>query len=76
VTQGLIYHYFGSKEKLLFATVDTHGFLPEMRRILSASYQRAADEVLLEIGQLLQRFWPRKTIWCGASYGNPRSTRR
>jgi AcrR family transcriptional regulator len=49
VAQGLIYHYYDSKEELLFAAVDKHGFLPEMRRILSASYGRPADEVLLEI---------------------------
>jgi AcrR family transcriptional regulator len=28
VAQGLIYHYFESKEELLFAAVDKHGFLP------------------------------------------------
>jgi TetR/AcrR family transcriptional regulator, cholesterol catabolism regulator len=49
VAQGLIYHYFGSKEELLFAAVERHGFLPEMRRILSASYERPAGEMLLEI---------------------------
>lgn len=49
VAQGLIYHYFESKEELLFAAVDRHGFLPEMRQILSASYERPADEVLPEI---------------------------
>ena len=49
VAQGLIYHYFASKEELLFAAVDRHGFLPELRRILSASYERPAGEVLLEI---------------------------
>ena len=49
VAQGLNYHYFASKEELLFAAVDRHGFLPELRRILSASYERPAGEVLLEI---------------------------
>lgn len=49
VTQGLIYHYFESKEELLFAAADKHGFLPEMRQILAASQERPADEVLLEI---------------------------
>ena len=49
VAQGLIYHYFGSKEELLFAAVDRHGFLPELRRVLAASYERPADEVLPEI---------------------------
>ena len=49
VAQGLIYHYFESKEELLFAAVDKHGFLPEIRRILSASHERPTDNVLLEI---------------------------
>ena len=49
VAQGLIYHYFASKDELLFAAVDRHGFRPELRRILSASYERPAGEVLLEI---------------------------
>ena len=51
VAQGLFYHYFESKEALLFAAVDRHGFLPEMREILTASYGRPADEVLLEISE-------------------------
>ena len=51
VAQGLFYHYFESKEALLFAAVNRHGFLPEMREILTASYGRAADEVLLEISK-------------------------
>src|SRR3712207_2425068 len=49
VAQGLIYHYFESKEELLFAAVDRHGFLPELRRVLAASYERPAEEVLPEI---------------------------
>ncbi len=51
VAQGLFYHYFESKEALLFAAVNRHGFLPEMREILTASYGRPADEVLLEISK-------------------------
>ena len=51
VAQGLFYHYFESKEALLFAAVDRHGFLPEMRGILTAAYGRPADEVLLEISK-------------------------
>ena len=49
MAQGLIYHYYGSKEELLFAAVDRHGFLPELRRVLATSYERPADEVLPEI---------------------------
>jgi AcrR family transcriptional regulator len=49
VAQGLIYHYFGGKEELLFAAVDRHGFLPRLRVILAASSERPAREVLPRI---------------------------
>lgn len=48
VAQGLIYHYFTSKEDLLGAVVERHGFLPQMRRILASPHERPAAEVLLE----------------------------
>ena len=49
VAQGLIYHYFGGKEELLFAAADKHGFLPRLRVILAASSERPAREVLPRI---------------------------
>ena len=49
VAQGLIYHYFGGKEELLFAAADRHGFLPRLRVILAASSERPAREVLPRI---------------------------
>ncbi len=49
MAQGLIYHYFGGKEELLFAAADRHGFLPRLRVILAASCDRPAREVLLRI---------------------------
>lgn len=50
VAEGLIYHYFRSKEELLFAVVDEHSFLPDLRRILSgAAHERPAADVLSEI---------------------------
>ncbi|MCH8273277.1 MAG: TetR/AcrR family transcriptional regulator [Armatimonadetes bacterium] len=55
VAQGLIYHYFESKEALLMAVVERHGFLPEVCRVLGPAYDRPASEVLLEVAQALHR---------------------
>lgn len=49
VAQGLIYHYFPSKEALFFAVLDEHGFLPQLREILGAPHDRPVREVLAEI---------------------------
>ncbi len=47
VAPGLIYHYFSSKEELLFEVIRKRGFLPQMRTILSeAPADRPAAEVL------------------------------
>jgi AcrR family transcriptional regulator len=49
MSQGLMYHYFKSKEELLRATVEYHSFLPELRRILPDRDQLPAEQVLKEI---------------------------
>jgi AcrR family transcriptional regulator len=49
VAQGLLYHYFRSKEDLLEAALERHYFLPELRRITSLDRDRPAAEVLLEV---------------------------
>jgi len=51
VAQGLLYHYFPSKEALLEAVLERHYFLPEIRRMLSADRHRPAAEVLLEVAR-------------------------
>ena len=51
VAQGLLYHYFRSKEDLLRAALERHYFLPELQRITSPDRDRPAREVLVEIGQ-------------------------
>jgi AcrR family transcriptional regulator len=51
VAQGLLYHYFRSKEDLLRAALERHYFLPELRRITSPDRDRPAQEVLLDVGQ-------------------------
>jgi AcrR family transcriptional regulator len=49
VAQGLVYHYFRSKDELLFAILEERGFLPALRRLLTVSPDRPAAEVLDEV---------------------------
>jgi AcrR family transcriptional regulator len=49
VAQGLLYHYFRSKEEMLQAVLDQHYVLPELRRIASGDRDRPVAEVLLEL---------------------------
>jgi AcrR family transcriptional regulator len=49
VAQGLLYHYFRSKEEMLQAVLDQHYFLPELRRIAAADRDRPVADVLLEL---------------------------
>jgi AcrR family transcriptional regulator len=37
ISNGLMYHYFPSKEKLLEAAVEKHSFLPQLRKILKGT---------------------------------------
>lgn len=65
VSQGLIYHYFESKEDLLRQVVDRNAMLGEMEQVLRTLAGRPAVEVLPEIGQrfyelLLSR---REVVW-------------
>ena len=49
VAQGLLYHYFKSKDDLLEAVIERHSFLPQLRHILASPNQRPAKEVLSEV---------------------------
>jgi AcrR family transcriptional regulator len=49
VAQGLLYHYFRSKDELFEAALERHYFLPELRRITAVDRHRPAVEVLLEV---------------------------
>jgi AcrR family transcriptional regulator len=49
VAQGLLYHYFRSKQELFQAVLERHYFLPELRRIAELHGDRPAGEVLLEV---------------------------
>lgn len=53
VAQGLLYHYFRSKEDLLQAALERHYFLPDLRHIISPDHDRPAGEILLTV---VQRF--------------------
>src|SRR5207247_2764127 len=48
VAQGLLYHYFRSKDELLQAVIDEHYFLPELRRIAPPDRHRPAPAALLD----------------------------
>jgi len=49
VAPALIYHYFESKEALLAAVVQRHGFLPQLRRMLVVPPTASVAEVLPQI---------------------------
>jgi len=51
ISQGLMYHYFASKEALLEATIEYHGFLPQLRQILKDNKECPIKEVITEIAE-------------------------
>jgi AcrR family transcriptional regulator len=51
VAPGLVYHYFDSKEDLLLAVFEKHGFAAEMERVLLPSFDKPASEVLMQVVQ-------------------------
>ncbi|MGO9154272.1 TetR/AcrR family transcriptional regulator [Mycobacterium sp.] len=51
VAPALIYHYFESKEALLAAVVQRHGFLPQLRRMLTVPPAAPAAVVLPQIAR-------------------------
>ena len=60
VAQGLLYHYFRSKEELLQAVLEQHYFLPELRRSAAADRDLPAAEVLLELARGFARMLEEK----------------
>jgi AcrR family transcriptional regulator len=55
VAQGLLYHYFRSKDDLLRAALERQYFMPELQRITSPDRDRPAAHVLLEVAAGFQR---------------------
>jgi AcrR family transcriptional regulator len=51
VAQGLVYHYFRSKDDLLFAILEEGTFIPALRRLLTVSPDRPAVDVLEEVAR-------------------------
>ena len=51
VAQGLLYHYFRSKEALLWAIVERHNPLAEMREVFAGADERPAREQLVVAGR-------------------------
>jgi AcrR family transcriptional regulator len=49
ISQGLMYHYFPSKEALLRATVEYHGFLPQLKQILKDNKETNLKDILAQI---------------------------
>jgi AcrR family transcriptional regulator len=76
VAQGLVYHYFASKDELLFAVIERQSFLPELRRLLAVAPDRPAAEVLREVAAgfaaLLAEREPLMRIVARESQTNPR----
>src|SRR5437764_10263335 len=76
VAQGLVYHYFRSKDELLFAVLERQSFLPELRRLLAVPPDGPASEVLQEVAgdfaALLAEREPLMRIVARESQTNPR----
>src|SRR5205823_2878883 len=76
VAQGLVYHYFRSKDELLFAVLERQSFLPELRRLLAVAPDRPASEVVREVAgdfaALLAEREPLMRIVARESQINPR----
>jgi AcrR family transcriptional regulator len=49
MSDGLLYHYFTSKEKLLETAVERHSYLPQLRAILKDAKGKQYHEVLKDI---------------------------
>jgi AcrR family transcriptional regulator len=49
ISQGLMYHYFPSKEALLTAIIDRHSFLPGLRTILTDTANQPLERVFKKI---------------------------
>jgi TetR/AcrR family transcriptional regulator, cholesterol catabolism regulator len=49
ISQGLMYHYFASKEKLLEEVIKQHSFLPQLKLILIDAKKYPVNKVLDEI---------------------------
>lgn len=51
VAQGLLYHYFRSKDELLYAIIGQYNPLPEMSVLLTGAESRPARDVLMQMAE-------------------------
>lgn len=74
VTDGLIYHYFSSKEELLWAVVERRSFLPILREMMAVCENAPASEVLPRVAEefldLLYQNAPVSTMFIRESQTN------
>ncbi len=56
VAQGLLYHYFASKDDLLWGVLEADTFLPYLEQVLSAHNACPAEDVLREVALAFDAF--------------------
>jgi AcrR family transcriptional regulator len=56
VAQGLLYHYFASKDDLLWGVLEADTFLPQLQDIFGGSERQPAGEVLTEVALRFDAF--------------------
>lgn len=69
VTDGLIYHYFSSKEELLQAVLASHNFLEEVRQILQFHDALPVDQKLYKLGSRLLELMVDKSSFITLVFG-------
>lgn len=68
-TDGLIYHYFTSKEELLYAVLAKHNFLEEVRHILQFHDELPIDQTLFRLGERLLELMVSKSSFVVMVFG-------
>ena len=56
VAQGLLYHYFASKEDLLWRVLETDTFMPHLQQVLAAEDTRSAEEIIRSVALAFNAF--------------------
>lgn len=69
VTDGLIYHYFSSKEELLHAVLVKHNFLEEVRHVLQFHDELPIDQKLYRLGKRLLELMVNKSSFIVMVFG-------
>ena len=69
VTDGLIYHYFSSKEELLHAVLVKHNFLDDVQHILQFHDELPVDQKLYRLGKRLLELMVNKSSFVILVFG-------